>query len=94
MTEEVKVNDSVAPPEVPAAFQEAKEYLRGVPGSGVSVYDHLTQVLVKLLDERPPDANALFEEVSSSVRDMTITEAPKPPTEQQLVRTGGRVAIL
>lgn len=68
-----------------AAFVEAKEFLRGVPGGGVSVYDHLTQVLVKLLEERPADANALFEEISASVRVATIVEPKKPPTEEQLV---------
>mmetsp|Transcript_35537 Transcript_35537/g.80173 ORF Transcript_35537/g.80173 Transcript_35537/m.80173 type:complete len:532 (-) Transcript_35537:334-1929(-) len=70
--------------ELPAVFQEAKEFVRGVPGSGVSVYDHLTQVLVKMLDERPADANALFEEISASVREATIIEPKKPLTEEQL----------
>lgn len=68
-----------------AAFLEAKEFLRGVPGGGISLYDHLVQVLVKILEERPADANALFEEISSLVRDGTITEAKPPPTEDQLV---------
>ena len=68
-------------------LQEAKEFLRGVPGGGTSVYDHLTQVLVKILDERPPDANALFEEVSASVRDGALGDAVNFPTEKQLVRT-------
>jgi radial spoke head protein 4A len=68
----------------PALFQEAKEFLRGVPGGGTSVYDHLTQVLVKVLNERPTDANQLFEEVSSAVRDATVQEEAKLPTEEQL----------
>lgn len=69
----------------PVLFQEAKEYLRGIPGAGASVYDHLTQVLVKILNERPSDANTLFEEVSSAVRDGTVEEEAKLPTEEQLV---------
>jgi len=70
--------------EDPALFQEAKEFLRGVPGGGTSVYDHMTQVLVKVLNERPTDANQLFEEVSSAVRDTTVQEEEKLPTEEQL----------
>jgi len=74
------------PPLEPAMLLEAKEFLRGVPGNGASVYDHLTKVLVRLIAERPSDANALFEEVSASVREATIAEAARVPTDAQLVR--------
>ena len=49
-------------------FREAREYLKGT-----GVYDHLVKTVVKLLEERPPDANALFEEISAGVRDTTGT---------------------
>ena len=55
-------------------FREAREYLKGT-----GVYDHLVKTVVKLLEERPPDANALFEEISAGVRDTTVLPpAPLP----------------
>jgi hypothetical protein len=80
--------------EDPAVFQEAKEYLRGVPGGGVSVYDHLTQVLVKILDEKPSDANALFEEISAAVRDSAIPEPKVLQTEAQLVSRHHKTRVM
>ncbi len=63
----------------------SKRTLEGVPGGGTSIYDHLTQVLAKIIEERPADANALFEEISASIRDATIAEGKRLPTDTQLV---------
>ena len=57
-----------------AAFEDAKNYLqKEVKGS--NLYDHLSEVLVKVLAERPEDAVAMFENLSTLVKQQTI--APK-----------------
>ena len=67
-------------------FSEVREYLRGesADGSG-NLYSHLVATLAKLLKDRPPDANELFEEISAGVRDNTVL--PKsPPTEDEALQ--------
>ncbi|OQR99877.1 flagellar radial spoke protein [Thraustotheca clavata] len=48
-------------------IDEAKAYLRQTVG-GVNLYDHLSEVLLKLLVERPNDAVNAFEHLSCTVR--------------------------
>jgi hypothetical protein len=48
-------------------LDEAKAYLREDRG-GVNLYDHLSEVLLKLLIERPSDATDVFEHLSTTVR--------------------------
>ena len=65
-------------------LEECKQYLRAVPeNGGVSLYDHMTQVLVKLIHEKPSDANIMFEDLSAAVR--ASTYAPPPPPAVRLV---------
>jgi len=52
-----------------AEFLDAKAYLlKASDKSGINVYDHLAQVITKLLDERPDNAADLIESVSSQVK--------------------------
>lgn len=62
------------------SFDEAKQFLRREEDSGNSLYDHLSRVLLKVIVERPTDANTLFEEISSSVRSSTFVP-PSLPVE-------------
>ena len=65
-------------------LEECKQYLRAQPeNGGLSLYDHMTQVLVKLINEKPADANIMFEDLSAAVR--ASTYAPPPPPAVRLV---------
>ena len=55
------------------SFEEAKQYLRTEDKDGGSLYEHLSKVLLKIITEKPGDANAMFEEISAGLR----TTAPK-----------------
>lgn len=62
------------------SVEEAKQFLRSEPADGgPSLYDHLSQVLLKVIIERPADANKYFEEISAAVRTEATTTAPPPP---------------
>lgn len=48
-------------------FEKAKAFLQTKEGSS-SVYDHLTEVILKLITEKPDDRVALLEHISSAVK--------------------------
>ena len=50
------------------AFEGAKSFLQKSEDGGVSMYDHLTDVLVKLIKDQPADALKNFEALSAGVR--------------------------
>ena len=64
--------------------QAAKAWLQETNENGVSVYGHVTQVLAKLLEDRPADALAAVESLSQQVKDAHFTPAsavaPPAPT--------------
>ena len=69
-----------------AQLDEAKQFLKSAPADGsASLYDHLSQVLLKIVLERPADANQQFEEISSAVR-TTSLKTPQPLPEEATVR--------
>ena len=69
--------------------KSAKEFLRCEPPDGASsVHDHLVAVLQKLIVERPADANALFEEISASVRVSASKAPPRVPGDDEVRRAG------
>lgn len=49
-------------------FERAKAYLKQSNLSGQSLYDHLTDVLMKVVKEKPEDALSAFESLSLSVK--------------------------
>ncbi|NWW89033.1 RSH4A protein, partial [Rhynochetos jubatus] len=58
-----------APDSWALAVQNAKAYLlRSSSASGLSVYDHLSDVLTKLLEEQPPNAADIIESISQDVK--------------------------
>ena len=61
-------------------FEEAKQFLRREEEEGNSLYDHLSRVLLKVIIDKPTDANKMFEEISSSVRRSTYVP-PSLPVE-------------
>uniref|UniRef100_A0A8C2T5W7 Radial spoke head component 4A n=1 Tax=Coturnix japonica TaxID=93934 RepID=A0A8C2T5W7_COTJA len=51
------------------AFQNAKAYmLQSSVTSGLNLYDHLVNVLIKILDERPTNPVDIFENISKDVK--------------------------
>lgn len=50
------------------SFEEAKQYLRTEDKDGDSLYEHLSKVLLKIITEKPAEANAMFEEISQGLR--------------------------
>ncbi|OQR93006.1 flagellar radial spoke protein [Achlya hypogyna] len=57
-------------------LEEAKAYLR-LENAGVNLYDHLSEVLLKLLVERPNDAVNAFEHLSCTVRQERFKRPPE-----------------
>ncbi|CAM9334640.1 unnamed protein product [Heterosigma akashiwo] len=58
-------------------LNEAKQFLQKKPtGGGASLYEHLSEVLLKILVEKPSNAAEVFEHISCSVKELKI--APKP----------------
>jgi len=59
------------------SFEEAKQHLRAQPADGgPSLYDHLSQVLLKVVTEKATDVN--FEELSAAVRAMSLAKQQEP----------------
>ena len=57
-----------------ATLEEAKQFLKqDKGGSGTNLYDHLSDVLLKILVEKPADAYDTFEKVSAAVKKSTIS---------------------
>uniref|UniRef100_A0A7S3K2B4 Uncharacterized protein n=1 Tax=Aureoumbra lagunensis TaxID=44058 RepID=A0A7S3K2B4_9STRA len=55
------------------SFEEAKQFLRREDESGSSLYEHLSKVLMKIIIEKPANANAMFEQLSAELR-TNVTE--------------------
>lgn len=49
-------------------LQESIAYLKKAGSNGKSLYDHLSDVLVKILEQKPDNAYSLFENLSTSVK--------------------------
>lgn len=54
-------------------LQESLAYLKKSNGHGKNLYDHLSDVIVKILEQKPDNAYSLFENVSYCVRSITST---------------------
>jgi radial spoke head protein 4/6 len=52
-------------------FETAKAFLQTKQG-GVSIYEHLTEVLLKLITEQPKDAVTQFERISAAVKSSSV----------------------
>jgi hypothetical protein len=58
-----------------ASLEEAKQFLKRDVG-GHNLYDHLSDVLLKLLVDKPADALESFEHLSAAIKKLSF--APKP----------------
>ncbi|CAK9808035.1 Radial spoke head protein 4 homolog A [Anthophora plagiata] len=65
--------EEIPPDDVPCVehdIRRAKKFLqKHSPESGDSLYDHLTEVLAKILEERPKNAVDIFEEYSRRIKE-------------------------
>lgn len=69
------------------SFEEAKQFLRSEDENGSSLYEHLSKVLLKVIVEKPANANAVFEQLSQELRaSTTVKPPPKPEGEEDLVK--------
>ena len=68
-----------------ADFERAKAYLQRKQGTS-SLYDHLSEVLMKIVTEEPADSLALFEHLSSLVKRGSF------PGDTTGSRAGGQVS--
>lgn len=66
-------------------FESTKAFLKQADGDGVSLYDHLTAVLLKIAKEKPDNALEVFETLSQSVKNGSLKPAQHKelPTEEQ-----------
>lgn len=73
-------------------FIDAKAYLQSASSkSGLNVYDHLSKLLTRLLQERPQDAADLFEDLSKKIKseryvsqEDTLVDKPEKSSESKL----------
>mmetsp|Transcript_32870 Transcript_32870/g.42017 ORF Transcript_32870/g.42017 Transcript_32870/m.42017 type:complete len:456 (+) Transcript_32870:135-1502(+) len=64
-------------------INEAKQFLqKQPPGDGASLYEHLSEVLLKILVEKPSNAAEVFEHISSDVKALKIEPKPNGPVEE------------
>jgi radial spoke head protein 4A len=54
-----------------ANFEEAKQYLKKT-SSGTNLYDHLSTLILKVVQDKPDDPLALFESISCAVKKSTF----------------------
>eukprot|EP00051_Salpingoeca_urceolata_P022288 m.359841 g.359841 ORF g.359841 m.359841 type:complete len:491 (-) comp19951_c4_seq2:66-1538(-) len=79
-------------------FESAKAFLLQAGSGGRNVYDHLSEVITRLLDDRPADAVAVLEDVSHTVKASqfdpktdTIKDQPAPAGAVQLAETQAKL---
>lgn len=63
-------------------IEEAKAYLQKASG-GSSLYDHLSEVLLKILVEKPEDSCAAFEHISEAVKQARFTTVGSEDPDSQ-----------
>lgn len=61
-------------------FEAAKTFLKKATPSGTTLYDHLTNVLLQIVKEKPSDAVQSFESISVKVKNSAL----EPPQYKEL----------
>lgn len=59
-------------------YEDSKKVLQQTNDEGVSLYDHLSRVILKVLEENPANAVNIFENISTNVKEDTF----KPPQRE------------
>ncbi|CAM9886452.1 unnamed protein product, partial [Discosporangium mesarthrocarpum] len=67
-----------------ATHDEARQFLQKDSKDGVTLYDHLADVLLKILTEKPSNASAVFEHLSASVREARVAPSHSIPTKGEV----------
>ena len=76
------------------SFEEAKQYLRREDEDGNSLYEHLSRVLLKVIVEKPQNANAMFEQLSQDLRGATQVKPTLPVEGEPEIAKPGKGAQL
>ncbi|XP_075250610.1 radial spoke head protein 4 homolog A-like [Convolutriloba macropyga] len=75
------------PTESEKIFQDAQSYLKSVRnGQGINLYEHISAVLTKVLEERPAHVVDIFEDLSLSVKDQKLSKFGKEPEDLWLTQ--------
>ncbi|KAG6963882.1 hypothetical protein JG687_00006312 [Phytophthora cactorum] len=61
-------------------LEEAKAFLKKESPDGTNLYDHLGDVLLKIIVERPENLHETFENISTLVKQQRYLAPPQPPT--------------
>eukprot|EP00753_Platysulcus_tardus_P015088 PLAT4773.1.p2 GENE.PLAT4773.1~~PLAT4773.1.p2 ORF type:complete len:444 (-),score=260.47 PLAT4773.1:175-1506(-) len=80
-----------------STFEEAKAILQKSGSDGASLYDHMAEVLLRVIQERPDDALAAFEQLSAGVKKdrLAVTaEVERPLVDQSPAGSSARAATL
>jgi hypothetical protein len=78
-------------------FEKAKAFLKQADAKGISLYDHLTNILLKLNNDRPPNAIEAFEEISKAVKNSALTPTclkELPPMQSDSERVHASIILL
>lgn len=59
-------------------LEEAKAFLQKEAPDGTNLYDHLAEVLLRVLVERPENLHETFEHLSVAVRQQRYVPTPPP----------------
>ena len=74
-------------------FEECKAFLQQDNGDGVSVYDHISEVVLKILTERSSSSLSDFEKLSSIVKEERfVPDAVEGKTEDQVSQSVSSIA--
>lgn len=61
-------------------LEEAKAFLKKESPDGTNLYDHLADVLLKIIVERPENLHETFENISTIVKQQRYLAPQQPPT--------------
>ena len=73
-------------------LEEAKAFLKKDAGDGTSLYDHLSEVLLKILVERPDKLSDSFEHLSTAVKQQRYQPHDASGDDSALVKDSVRSA--
>lgn len=62
----------MATPSSAESFEKAKAYMKRVNGEGLALYDHIASVILKIVQDKPGDAVAQFEDISVAVKEASL----------------------
>lgn len=68
-------------------LEEAKAFLKQECVDGTNLYDHLSDVLLKILVERPENLHDTFEAISTAVKLQRYVAPPPPPGVSEVADT-------